>query len=928
MSMDKTYDPHKIEQQWYQHWEESGYFAPRGDGPPYCIMLPPPNVTGTLHMGHAFQHSLQDLLIRYHRMRGYRTLWQMGTDHAGIATEMVVARQLQGEGLQRNDLSRDEFIQRVWKWKEESGSTITRQMRRLGTSGDWSRERFTMDEGLSAAVRETFLRLYEEDLIYRGERLVNWDPVLKTAISDLEVESHEEQGSLWSIRYPLSNGEGGLVIATTRPETLLGDVAVAVHPDDERYQALIGQTLKLPLTDREIPIIADEYVDPAFGTGCVKITPAHDFNDYEVGKRHQLKSINIFTPTATINDNAPERFRGLDRYVARKQILAELEQLGLLVETKAHKLMVPRGDRSGQVIEPYLTQQWFVKMDEFARRGLELVENGQVEFVPANWINTYRHWLTNIQDWCISRQLWWGHRIPAWYSDDGRVWVADNAELAAAKAAADGYTGALSQDEDVLETWFSSALWSHSTLGWPNPADMEKYGYDQFLPGSVLVTGFDIIFFWVARMIMMTDHFTGQVPFRQVYITGLVRDKDGNKMSKSKGNILDPLDLIDGIDLDSLLAKRTKGLMQPQMAPAIEKATRAEFPDGIPSFGTDALRFTFTALATHGRDIKFDLARCEGYRNFCNKLWNAARFVFLHLDNGAEDSAAQQATPVEGVAERWIRSRLAATVTQAHQHLAAYRFDLLAQALYEFTWNEFCDWYLELAKVHLSADAEPALRAGTRQTLVEVLDAILRLLHPVMPFITEEIWQRVRSYRQLSEPSLMLAAYPEEDTRDAAAEAEISWLQAVIQAIRATRTELNLAPGKPLPVVLLGGDSDDRRRWQDHSPWLARLARVGESQWSGADEAPADAAVALVGQLRIAIPLAGLVDVAEEISRLEKQLQKAQQELDKSVKKLSNERFVNNAPAEVVAQERERQDQHRSAVERYQEQLQRMRRMA
>jgi valyl-tRNA synthetase len=923
MSMDKTYDPHKIEQDWYQTWESEGYFAPRGDGPAYTIMLPPPNVTGTLHMGHAFQHTLQDVLIRYHRMLGDRTLWQMGTDHAGIATEMVVARRLATDGIERNDLSRDEFIQRVWDWKKESGSTITRQMRRMGTSGDWTRERFTMDDGLSEAVRETFTRLHDEGLIYRGERLVNWDPVLKTAISDLEVESKEEQGSLWSIRYPLSDGSGSMVVATTRPETMLGDVAVAVSPDDERYRDLVGKTLKLPLTDREIPIIADHYVDQEFGTGCVKITPAHDFNDYEVGKRHNLRPINIFTDEAAINDFAPERFRGLDRYEARKQMLAELEAEGLLVETKPHKLMVPRGDRSGQVIEPYLTQQWFVKMDNLAKRGLELVESGKVEFVPANWINTYRHWLDNIQDWCISRQLWWGHRIPAWYGDNGQYWAARDEEEARQKATADGYTGALRQDDDVLETWFSSALWSHSTLGWPNAEAMQELGYEQFLPGSVLVTGFDIIFFWVARMIMMTDHLTGQVPFKQVYIHGLVRDKDGNKMSKSKGNILDPLDIIDGIELDALIAKRTKGLMQPQMAPAIEKATRQEFPEGIPSFGADALRFTFTALATPGRDIKFDMSRCEGYRNFCNKLWNAARFVFMHAEKPVVEVA-----PQEGAAERWIRSRLQRTVANAHQHMVDYRFDLLAQELYEFTWNEFCDWYLELAKVNLSDDADPAARMGTRQTLLEVLDAILRLLHPVMPFITEEIWQTLRGLLPQQDASLMLAAYPQAAAIDEEAEAEVQWLQAVIQAIRATRTELNLAPGKPLPVVLLGGDEQDRRRWQEHSAWLSRLARVGESEWSDANEPPGDAAVALVGDLRIAIPLAGLVDVAEEISRLEKQLQKAQQELTKSEKKLSNQRFVDNAPEAVVSLEKERLEQHRANTERYQEQLARMQKMA
>ncbi|GAB4181690.1 MAG: valine--tRNA ligase [Wenzhouxiangellaceae bacterium] len=925
MSMDKTYNPHNIEQRWYQQWEDNGYFAPRGDGPAYCIMLPPPNVTGTLHMGHAFQHTLMDVLIRYHRMRGFRTLWQMGSDHAGIATEMVVTRQLAKDGLQRSDLSRDQFIDRIWQWKETSGSTISQQMRRLGTSGDWSRERFTMDDGLSGAVRETFIRLHREGLIYRGERLVNWDPVLRTAISDLEVESCDENGHLWYIRYPLADGSGHLVVATTRPETMLGDVAVAVHPDDERYQDWVGKELILPLSDRRIPIIADDYVEREFGSGCVKITPAHDFNDYDVGKRHQLQPINIFTDDARINDQAPERFRGLDRYAARQQIIAELEQAGLLEATKPHKLTVPRGDRSGQVIEPYLTQQWFVRMDGLAERGLALANEGQVEFVPGNWINTYRHWLENIEDWCISRQLWWGHRIPAWYGDDGRHWVAASADEARQQAAADDYHGELRQDEDVLETWFSSALWSHSTLGWPDPDDMQRYGYQDFLPTSVLVTGFDIIFFWVARMIMMTEHFTGQVPFKQIYITGLVRDKDGQKMSKSKGNILDPIDLIDGIELDELLIKRTSGLMQPQMAPQIEQSTRKEFPGGIPSFGADALRFTFTALATHGRDIKFDLSRCEGYRNFCNKLWNASRFVLMHID--AEQALPAAPAAAIPVSERWIRSRLQHCIAQTHEHLAGYRFDLAAQSLYEFTWNEFCDWYLELAKVHLADDADESARRHCQRTLIETLDTLLRLLHPIMPFITEEIWQRLRTPLALEAPSLMLAEYPDAGERDLEAEAEIGWLQAIIQAIRATRTELNLAPGKPLPVILCGSDNRDRERWRQFTPWLSRLARVGESEWR--DTAPPDdAAVTLVGDLSIAIPLAGLVDVAEEISRLQKQLNKAEEERQRSQKKLANERFVNNAPAAVVEQERQRLAQHQADVDGYREQLARMQKLA
>src|SRR5918993_1843395 len=732
-----SYDPSSFESRLYAEWEDAGVFRARGEGKPYVVLLPPPNVTGTLHMGHAFQHTLQDALVRYHRMRGFDALWQMGTDHAGIATEMVVARNLGREGLTRDGLGRAGFIDKVWEWKQQSGDTIERQMRRLGTSGDWTRERFTMDPGLSRAVVETFVRLYQEGLIYRGQRLVNWDPVLKTAISDLEVVSEEEEGHLWSIAYPLADGSGRLVVATTRPETMLGDTAVMVHPEDERYAHLIGRRVRLPLGDREIPVIADAYVDREFGTGVVKVTPAHDFNDYLVGQRHQLPLINIFTPDAATNDNVPQKYRGLDRYVARKAVLADLEAAGLLLETKPHKLQVPRGDRTGQVIEPYLTDQWFVRMDALAQRGLQLVEDGSVRFVPENWVSTYRHWMGNVQDWCISRQLWWGHRIPAWYDVAGNVHVGRSEAEVRAREGLDE-TVVLTRDADVLETWFSSALWSHSTLGWPEPESMQRLGYDRYLPTSVLVTGFDIIFFWVARMIMMTDHFTGQVPFKDVYITGLVRDSHGQKMSKSKGNILDPIDIIDGISIDDLVAKRTRGLMQPQMEAKIEKATRKEFPEGIPAFGADALRFTFASLATHGRDIKFDLERAEGYKNFCNKLWNATRFALMN----AEGFGATGAPAPHTDAERWILDRLQHALRDVEQAFADYRFDQAAQALYEFAWNEYCDWFVELAKPALTGNDEAA-RFSTLHTLLYVLETMLRALHPLIPFVTEEIWHAV-----------------------------------------------------------------------------------------------------------------------------------------------------------------------------------------
>jgi valyl-tRNA synthetase len=958
--MDKSFEPAPIESRWYPYWEASGCFKPSGSGTPYTIMLPPPNVTGTLHMGHAFQHTLMDTLVRYHRMRGFDTLWQLGTDHAGIATEMVVGRNLARENLSRDDLGREAFIERVWQWKEESGNTITRQMRRLGTSGDWSRERFTMDEGLSQAVVETFVRLHEEGLIYRGQRLVNWDPVLKTAISDLEVVSEEEDGFLWSIAYPLADGSGQIVVATTRPETMLGDSAVMVHPEDERYTAMIGKSVRLPLTGREIPIIADDYVDREFGSGAVKVTPAHDPNDYAVAQRHGLPLLNIFTPEARIVGTEgeavaghvaaiPLAYRGLDRFEARKLIVADLEAQGLLVETKPHKLQVPRGDRTGQIIEPYLTDQWFVKMDQLGRRGLELVENGSVRFVPGNWINTYRHWMENIQDWCISRQLWWGHRIPAWYDDAGRVYVGRSEDEVRTRHGLGADLG-LRRDDDVLETWFSSALWSHSTLGWPDPAAMQQHGFDRYLPTSVLVTGFDIIFFWVARMIMMTEHFTGQVPFRDVYITGLVRDSHGQKMSKSKGNVLDPIDLIDGISADALVEKRTAGLMQPQMAAKIEKATRKEFPDGIPAFGADALRFTFASLATHGRDIKFDLARCEGYKNFCNKLWNAARFVLMNAgmenrESGVVGSEAGSGIAAPGPsrsplptpdspraapatdAERWILARFSALTREVETQLAAYRFDLAAQALYEFTWNAFCDWFLELAKPALQG-SDQAAADSTRHTLLVVLEALLRALHPLIPFVTEEIWHHVAPKLGIDVEgrSISTQAYPEPSAHafdDPKAVADVEWLQAVVANLRRLRSEMNLSPGKSITLLYAGGREQDRERAARFADAIAFLARTESQAWVDASTAPA-AAAAVVGDLTLLVPLAGLVDPDAERARLAREIKRVEAEIGKCRGKLGNDSFVANAPAAVVEQERQRQADFSSELAGLQQQLERL----
>ena len=910
-----SYDPRSFEARLYAEWERAGYFKPSGRGETYTVLLPPPNVTGTLHMGHAFQHTLQDALVRYHRMRGFDTLWQVGTDHAGIATEMVVSRNLalEGKGETRDSLGREGFIEKVWEWKAQSGDTIERQMRRLGTSGDWSRSTFTMDPLPSKAVIEAFVRLYDDGLIYRGQRLVNWDPVLKTAISDLEVENVEQDGFLWSIAYPLCDGSGTLVVATTRPETMLGDAALAVHPDDERFAHLVGQRVELPLTGRTIPIIADTYVEREFGTGVVKITPAHDFNDYQVGLRHELPLINILTREAAINEVAPERYQGLDRYVARKQILADLDAAGLLVETKPHKLQVPKGDRTGQVIEPYLTDQWFVKMDTLAARGLELAENGSVAFVPPNWINTYRHWMENIQDWCISRQLWWGHRIPAWFDADGNLHVGrDEAEARVRSGLGDEVT--LTQDSDVLETWFSSQLWPLSTMGWPEEAAMGERGFDRYLPSSVLVTGFDIIFFWVARMIMATDHFmpkgvpdAQRVPFKDVYITGLIRDKDGHKMSKSKGNVLDPLDIIDGISLEDLIAKRTTGLMRPTDAPKIEKATRKEFPDGIIPHGADALRFTIAALANHGRDIKFDMGRAEGYKNFCNKLWNATRFVLMNTEGSAFSGEPEARTDPE----KWILAGLARTAASAEEHIAAYRFDLLAQTLYEFAWNQFCDWFVELAKPALAGE-DKAAAESTRHTLLYVLESLLRLLHPLIPFITEELWREVAPRSGIAAPTISLQPYPSMFVAQYLSadyvrfETDVEWLKDMVSSMRRVRSELGVSPGRAISLLLCEGNERDRTLARRYASQLAFLLKLESIQWlASAADAPASA-TAIVGELKLLVPLAGLVDLEAERVRLDKEIRRVEIEISKCDAKLASDTFVNNAPAVVVDQERKR----------------------
>jgi len=922
--MDKTYNPHAIEKRWYDSWEENQFFSPSGTGDPYCIVIPPPNVTGTLHMGHAFQDTIMDMLIRYHRMAGKNTLWQPGTDHAGIATQMVVERQLARENTTRHELGREKFLQRVWQWKEESGGTITQQLRRMGASLDWTRERFTMDEGMSDAVEEVFIRLYDEGIIYRGKRLVNWDPVLHTALSDLEVLSEEENGHLWHLRYPIEGSDQYLVVATTRPETMLGDTAVAVHPDDERYKHLIGQVINLPLVGRAIAIIGDEYVDPEFGSGCVKITPAHDFNDYQVGKRHGLEVINIFDDSAAINDNAPEAYRGMDRFAARKQIVEDFESLGLLDRIDPHKLMVPRGDRSNAVVEPYLTDQWYVDLtsdttpdgkpggrQRITQPSIDAVRDGRIEFVPSNWDKTYFQWLNNIEDWCISRQIWWGHRIPAWYDKQGKVYVAATAELAREKykLAADIE---LQQDEDVLDTWFSSALWPFSTLGWPKSTDALKTWY----PGAVLVTGFDIIFFWVARMIMFgTTFMDGEVPFKQVYMHGLVRDASGQKMSKSKGNVLDPLDIIDGITLEDLLEKRTANMMQNHLADKIRQQTAQEFPDGIPALGTDALRFTFASLATNGRDIRFDLKRVEGYGNFCNKLFNATRYVLMQTEETEipKGIAADQL----GMHDRWIQSRLQQTILAVNDAFTQYRFDLAATALYEFIWNEYCDWYLEMCKPTLLGDSSKQAKDATRATLLSVLETTLRLVHPVMPFISEELWQKVAPLCHIEGQSIMLQPLPTsaEDLVDAQALEEMQWVQTFVTGVRKIRSEQDIAPKHKLKVLIAQASSDDSRRLEDYRELIRSLARIDTiTPLLAGDERP-ESAIALVDEMQVLIPLAGLIDKEAELARLDKELKRLDAEVQRLSSKLDNQGFLAKAPEAVVDKEREKLNDASSARE-------------
>ena len=909
--MEKTYNPELIEQKYRELWEKGDLFSSNTNSSSkeaFSIVLPPPNVTGSLHMGHAFQHTIMDVYTRYNRSKGNQTLWQPGTDHAGIATQMVVERQLSMDNISRHDLGREKFTEKVWDWKSQSGGTITSQMRRLGTSVDWDRERFTMDESLSQAVRKVFIELYNEGLIYRGKRLVNWDPVLLTAVSDLEVISKEESGYLWHIKYQVVDSEEILVVATTRPETMLGDSAVAVHPDDERYQHLIGKSINLPLSNRQIPIIADDYVDMEFGTGCVKITPAHDFNDYEIGQRHNLEVINILTDDAKINSNAPVQYQDLDRFEARKTIIADLEKQNLIEKIDPHTLMVPRGDRTNSIIEPYMTDQWFVKVKPLAEPAIEAVKNGSIRFVPENWEKTYFNWMENIEDWCISRQIWWGHRIPAWYDKEGNYYVADSLEEAQIQA---GIGVKLTQDEDVLDTWFSSALWPFSTLGWPEKTPE----LSRFYPTSVLVTGFDIIFFWVARMIMFGLKFANDVPFRDIYITGLIKDGNGQKMSKSKGNVLDPIDLIDGINLEDLLEKRTQGMMQPKLAEKIKKQTQKEFPNGIPSFGTDAIRFTFTALASFGRDIKFDLKRVEGYRNFCNKLWNASRFVLMNLESKKINIQAELSSQ-----DRWILSRLQHVKIEVQKHLSDYRLDLMSQTLYEFVWHDYCDWYLELSKPLLE---DNQTREGCESTLIKVLTETLVLLHPIIPFITEEIFEQSQKILSKSHDKLISQPFPEPENHliDDDSEKEIDWLKSFILGIRKIRGEMNIPPGKPLPCYIKNYSGQDKVYIERSKSILSTIAKLDSINLLSKSDEEDESAIALVGEMKILIPLAGLIDKGAEQERLNKEIEKLIKLKSQFSAKLSNEKFVKGAPEAVVNNEKEKLASTESALKDLKQQL-------